>query len=201
MLNITFITDYVCPYCLVAREALHQAMEETGITANITTLPFELTREPAPRVDTCHDAQRKARWRVLAEPCRELGLPMKLPPMVCPRPYTRLAFEAWLYASTQHLGDAWSDRMYRAYFLEEKDIGDMAVLAKEAEAVGLDAPALTQALQEGRFTAQLHQLEEQTLAMYHPQHVPTILINGTETPLNHYTRAEMVTLIRQAAQA
>ena len=33
MLHINFITDYVCPYCLVAREALHQAMAETGIAA------------------------------------------------------------------------------------------------------------------------------------------------------------------------
>ena len=39
MLHITFITDFVCPYCLVAREALHQAMKETGIAADITTLP------------------------------------------------------------------------------------------------------------------------------------------------------------------
>ena len=37
MLHINFITDYVCPYCLVAREALHQAMAETGIAAQIIT--------------------------------------------------------------------------------------------------------------------------------------------------------------------
>ena len=200
MLHITFITDFVCPYCLVAREALHQAMVETGITAEITTLPFELTKEPAPRVDTCHDEQRKARWRVLEEPCRELGLPMKLPPMVCPRPYTRLAFEGWLYAGTQNLDNAWSERMYKAYFLEEKDISDIAVLAKEAEAVGLDAHELTHALQTGLYAQTLQEMEDRVVQVFHPQHVPTILINGTETPLHHYTRDEMAELLRQAAQ-
>ena len=200
MLHITFITDYVCPYCLVAREALHQAMAETGIAAQITILPFELTREPSPRVDTCHDEKRKARWHVLDEPCRELSLPMKLPPMVCPRPYTRLAFEGWLYACDQGRGDDWSERMYRAYFLEEKDIGNMAVLAAEARALGLDAAALTRALADGRYTQALRDLEERVLAMYHPEHVPTIYINNVETPRHRYTRAEMVTLLRRAAE-
>ena len=200
MLHITFITDFVCPYCLVAREALHQAMAETGIAAEITTLPFELTKEPSLRVDTCHDEKRKARWRVLEEPCRELHLPMKLPPMVCPRPYTRLAFESWLYACDQGRGDDWSERMYRAYFLEEKDIGDVNVLSREAEAVGLDAAALTQALTEGRYTQALRDLEERVLTTYHPEHVPTIYINNVETPIHHYTREEMVTLLRRAAE-
>ena len=200
MLHITFITDYVCPYCLVAREALHQAMAETGIAAHITTLPFELTREPDPRVDTCHDEKRKARWHVLDESCRQLRLPMKLPPMVCPRPYTRLAVESWLYACDQGRGDDWSERMYRAYFLEEKDIGDVNVLSREAEAVGLDAAALTQALTEGRYTQALHDLEERVRETYHPEHVPTIYINNVETPIHHYTREEMVTLLRRAAE-
>lgn len=200
MLHITFITDFVCPYCLVAREALHQAMAETGIAAEITTLPFELTKEPSPRVDTCHDEKRKARWHVLDEPCRQLHLPMKLPPMVCPRPYTRLAFEGWLYACDQGRGDDWSERMYRAYFLEEKDIGDVNVLSREAEAVGLDAAALTQALTEGRYTQALHDLEERVRETYHPEHVPTIYINNVETPIHHYTREEMVPLLRRAAE-
>lgn len=200
MLHINFITDYVCPYCLVAREALHQAMAETGIAAQIITLPFELTKAPAPRVDTCHDEKRKARWHVLDEPCRQLKLPMKLPPMVCPRPYTRLAFEGWLFACDQGRGDDWSERMYRAYFLEEKDIGDIAVLAAEADALGLDASALTEALTGGRYTQPLRDLEERVREMYHPEHVPTLIVNGTEVPLHHYTREEMATLLRRAAE-
>ncbi|MDY4139821.1 MAG: DsbA family protein [Eubacteriales bacterium] len=200
MLHITFITDFVCPYCLVAREALHQAMAETGIAAEITTLPFELTKEPAPRVDTCHDEKRKARWHVLDEPCRELGLPMKLPPMVCPRPYTRLAFEAWLHAGTLGLDDEWSERMYRAYFLEEKDIGDIAVLAAEAEALGLDAAELTHKLQTGFYTKTMQEMENTVLRVFHPEHVPTMFINSVETPIRHYTREEMATLLRRAAE-
>lgn len=34
-MQILFISDYVCPYCLVAKEALKQALAETGIEAEI----------------------------------------------------------------------------------------------------------------------------------------------------------------------
>ena len=60
--------------------------------------PFELTEEPKERVDTYHDETRKAHYQILKEPAGQLGLAMKLPPAVVPRPYTRLAFEGWYFA-------------------------------------------------------------------------------------------------------
>ena len=88
-MEILFISDYVCPYCLVAKEALKQALETMGLEARITWQPYELTPEPRDRVDTYHDEKRKANYRILVEPCARLGLAMKLPPKVIPRPYTR----------------------------------------------------------------------------------------------------------------
>ena len=80
MLDILFVTDFVCPYCLVAKEALDQSLRELGLEAKISLQPLELTEEPNPRVDTCHDEKRKAHYQVLVEPCRQMGLDMKLPP-------------------------------------------------------------------------------------------------------------------------
>ena len=148
-MEILFITDYVCPYCLVAKVALEQALEATGLEANITYQPFELTPEPRERIDTWNDPRRRAGYKVLEEPCKKLGLPMKLPPHVIPRPYTRLAFEGWYFASEQGKGDAYADAMYRAYFMEELDIGDVTVLASVAARLGLDAEAFTAALENG----------------------------------------------------
>ena len=92
MLDILFVTDFVCPYCLVAKVALEEALRETGTEASIRIQPLELTQEPKQRVDTYHDEERKKRYQILVEPAKALGLDMKLPPAVCPRPYTRLAF-------------------------------------------------------------------------------------------------------------
>ncbi len=30
-MKITFVSDYVCPYCLVAKEAMLRAVQELGI--------------------------------------------------------------------------------------------------------------------------------------------------------------------------
>lgn len=98
MLDILFVTDFVCPYCLVAKEALNQALKEGGVKAKIRIYPLELTEEPKERIDTYHDQNRKERYQVLKKPAEELGLAMKFPPAVVPRPYTRLAFEGWFFA-------------------------------------------------------------------------------------------------------
>ena len=41
MLDILFVTDFVCPYCLVAKVALEDALKETGMEAQIKIQPFE----------------------------------------------------------------------------------------------------------------------------------------------------------------
>ena len=76
-MEILFISDYVCPYCLVAKEALDRALEKMGVQAHITYQPYELTPEPKERVDTYHDQRRRAGYQVLAEPCRIPGWPSR----------------------------------------------------------------------------------------------------------------------------
>lgn len=194
-MDILFVSDYVCPYCLVAKEALRQALEVTGIDANIRWQPHELTLEPNERVDTYHDAHRKAGYQILVEPCRELGLDMKLPPKVIPRPYTRLAFEGWYYAQEHGLGEAYNELMYRAYFTEERDIGDPEALKELAVRVGLDGDDFAAALESGRYTAQERQAVTFSREQLQVKHVPTIYIDGNEVSVNEYTRREMIQLL------
>ena len=199
MLDILFVTDYVCPYCLVAKEALMQALEETGMEAKITWQPLELTPETRERVDTYHDEKRRAGYKVLEEPCRQLNLPMKLPPKVIPRPYTRLAFEGWYYACEQGMGDAYADLMYRAYFLEELDIGDVKVLAGLAERLGLNREEYLAALEQGTYTEQEKAAVEYSRNVLKPKGVPTIYIDGEKINLSRYTKNEMIEILYNQA--
>lgn len=194
-MDILFISDYVCPYCLVAKEALKQALEETGIQASITWQPYELTMEPAERVDTYHDERRKAGYQVLVEPCRKLGLDMKLPPHVIPRPYSRLAFEGWYYACEQGLGEEYNDLMYRAYFIEELDIGDITVLKELALCIGLDGDAYEQALINGTYSEKEKEAVLYSRNELQPRGVPTIYINDEKIMLNDYTKDEMIQIL------
>lgn len=197
MLNILFVTDYVCPYCLVAKEALHQALAETGIEALILTQPLELTEEPKERVDTYHDETRKSHYQILVEPAKQLGLDMKLPPAVVPRPYTRLAFEGMYFARKKGLEDAYNDLMYRAYFIDEKDIGDLDVLADLAESIGLDKEEYRKALLSGEYSK-----EEKADVAYSKEElkvkgIPAIYINGRKVALHTYTKEEMIKILTQ----
>ena len=196
MLDILFVTDFVCPYCLVAKEALKEALKELNMEAKITLQPLELTVEPAPRVDTCHDEKRKARYQILVKPCKALGLDMKLPPQVCPRPYTRLAFEGYFYAQEQGRGEEYGDKVYRAYFIDEKDIGDMEVLAGLAADSGLDREDFKQALLDGIYGKEEKEAVRHSREDLKVKVVPTIYINGKEVTLENYTKEEMTEILR-----
>lgn len=197
-MNIKFISDFVCPYCLVAKEALKQAVAEMGITPEIEWLPLELTVEPKPRVDTYHDEVRKAHYQVLVEPCRQLGIDMKLPPNVVPRPYTRLAFEGWYYAKDHGFGEAYNERMYTAYFTDEMDIGEIPVLKQIAAELGMDTDDFEKALIEGTYS----EIEKRDVAAVHekyePGGVPTIYVNDEKIEINAYTKEEMIEILSGA---
>ena len=198
-MEILFISDYVCPYCLVAKDALSRALEKMGMEAHITFQPHELTPEPKERVDTYHDQRRRAGYQVLVEPCRQLGLDMKLPPKVIPRPYTRLAFEGWFYACDQGKGEEYNDLVYRAYFIQEQDIGDIEVLAALAKQVGLEEGDFREALETGRYTEKEQQAVRYTREVLKPKGVPTIYVDGREITLTDYTEAEMLQALNDAA--
>lgn len=199
-MEILFVTDYVCPYCLVAKVALDEVLKEAGVDAVIRTQPFELTPETKERVDTYHDEVRKARWQVLVEPAKELGLNMKLPPMVCPRPYTRLAFEGFFFAKEHGKGDIYSDLTYRAYFEKEQDIEDLNVLTAIAAQAGLDAVAFRQALVEGVYTEKEKEAVRYSREVLQTRSVPTIYVDGRKVQPEGYSKEDMFQMLAKCAE-
>ena len=198
-MEILFATDYVCPYCIVAKDALKEAIARTGLDVQISWQPFELTPETKPRRDMSNPTpERNAQMAALAEKGRRLGLELKLPPNVHPRPYTRLAFEGWFYACDRGMGDAWADAMYRAYFVEELDIGSIEVLASIAARLGMDAADMTTALEQGRYTEQERAAVAHTRTVLQPTAVPTLYINGRKVMMEEYTVEEAVKILRDA---
>lgn len=197
MLDILFVTDFVCPYCLVAKVALEQALEETGIEAQIRIQALELTQEPKERVDTYHDEERKKRYQVLVEPAKALGLDMKLPPAVCPRPYTRLAFEGLFFAREKGLETRYADLMYRAYFERELDIGNVDILCSLAAEAGLDVTEFRQTLEAGTFTDKVKEETENSRNVLQVSGIPSIYLDGERISIEEYTKEEMVRILQE----
>lgn len=197
MLDILFVTDFVCPYCLVAKVALEEALRETEIEARIRVQPLELTPEPMERVDVCHDEERKKRHQFLAEPAKALGLDMKLPPSVCPRPYTRLAFEGMFYAREKGMDEKYADLVYRAYFEKEQDIGEPDILCGLAEQAGLDTAEFRKVLEDGTYTAKVKEEVANSRNVLKVTGIPAVYLNNQQITIQDYTKEEMVRILQE----
>lgn len=170
--EITVVSDFVCPYCFW----LEALMERLPEHPPVRYAPFQLTRRGEAQVDVAADPERRARYaQTLAPVCEALGLEMYLPPRVSPRPYTDLAFQGWYFARAQGAGDAFYKRVFRAYFQEEQDIGDIGVLCALAEDVGLDAAALRRALEDGTYARAVEQDMDETQKQLEIRMVPTLV--------------------------
>lgn len=198
MLEIVFVSDYVCPYCLVGKELLKQAAAKLQIEISLKHQSYELTREPEPQVNTFYDEERKERYKVLNGACKELHLNMKIPPKVIPRPYSRLAFEGWYFAEKKGMGDAYDDMIYRAYFIEEKDIGNLEVLCETAADLGLDVLKFREALEQGAYKKEEADAVDYADKNLEIVSLPTMIIHGKKQYFKEYTLDEAIEILQAA---
>lgn len=152
-LKIKIYSDYVCPFCLLAKKPLEQAI--LGKDVELEWMPFELRPYPNPTLEPEGDYLQNA-WSQSIYPMAErLGVPIVLP-KVSPQPHTYLAFEGYQYAKEQGKGNDYNDRMLRAFFQEEQNIGDIDVLTKLAGEIGLDQVQYRDALETRKYK-EVHQ--------------------------------------------
>lgn len=84
----------------------------------------------------------------LGEAAAEAGLIMKRAPIVA---YTRPAMQATEYAKSQGKFDEFHLALFKAYWEEGTNLGDIQALQKLGASVGLNAAELGTALQEGHY--------------------------------------------------
>ncbi|MFI9243838.1 DsbA family protein [Streptomyces sp. NPDC053086] len=165
-------SDYVCPFCMLAEGPLHEATRDLDV--EIEWMPFELRPHPTPTLRP-EDEYLPAVWASSVYPmARRMGVDITLP-TVSPQPYTRLAFEGYQYAAEHGKGAEYTPRMLRAFFQEDRDIGQLDVLADIASELGLDTSDFTEALTAGTYT-DIHRQALRTAEAYRVSVVPTIVV-------------------------
>jgi predicted DsbA family dithiol-disulfide isomerase len=87
---------------------------------------------------------------------------------------SRLAQELGKWADTQPNGEAIHDKLYRAYFVEARNIGDPDILVEIAESVGLDGAEARRIIEERRFKDEVD-ADWQKSAAYGVTGVPTFV--------------------------
>jgi predicted DsbA family dithiol-disulfide isomerase len=144
--RISVWSDYVCPFCYLELPVLDALAAEMGERLAIEWRAFELRPEPEPTLDPVGDYLRRV-WNASVYPLAEArGLVLRLPPV---QPRSRLALEAAGFARDAGRFDAMNRGLFRAFFEEGRDIGELPALLDVGCAAGLDGDALAQALATG----------------------------------------------------
>ena len=177
MLQIKIYSDFVCPYCFFGEVVLARAL--AGIDkkdqVEIEWMPFELRPAPTPTLKP-EGEYLQTTWQNSVYPIAEqLGIKIVLP-SVSPQPYTHLAFEGYQYAKEQGLGEEYTDRMFRAFFQEELNIGEVDVLTKLAEEIGLNGADFRAALVSRKYKEAHRKALQHAYKEVGVQAVPTFLI-------------------------
>lgn len=173
MPSLTMYADYVCPYCMLAERVVSDAIG--GRDIRIEWRAFELRPAPVPTLRP-EDPYLPAVWRDSVYPAAQrLGIPITLP-SISPQPRSAKAFEILALAQGKGLDHAYSMRVLRAFFQEDRDIGKPEVLIELAADAGLDREEARQALDSGAFAehhrrALRHAREDMAITA-----VPTIVV-------------------------
>jgi predicted DsbA family dithiol-disulfide isomerase len=175
-IKIKVYSDYVCPFCFLAEKPLEEAIE--GKDVEVEWMPYELRPYPNETLKP-EGHYLQSTWKQSIYPMADrMGIEIALP-KVSPQPHTHLAFEGYQYAKEKGKGNEYNDRMLRAFFQEEQDIGNIDVLTKLAGELGLDVMEYREALISRRYKevherALKHAYEEVNITA-----VPTFIIGNT----------------------
>jgi len=188
-MKIDFVSDVVCPWCVIGLRGLEQALERTGdaVSAEIHFQPFELNPDMAPEgEDVVAHIQRKygstpdqaaANREVIRERAASLGFTM--PGLNQDRRIynTFDAHRLLHWAELEGKQSALKHALFRAYFTEGRDPSDHDVLIALAAEAGLDSDAARDVLESGRYAPEVRDAEHlwQSRGIHA---VPAVIIDG-----------------------
>jgi predicted DsbA family dithiol-disulfide isomerase len=146
--RIDIFSDVVCPWCFIGKRRLERALAmRSGINAQIAWQPFQLNPE-IPREGVPSDAffsakfgdldQFKRRRKAIVEIGTSVGIPFDFDG-VERQPNTLDAHRLIRFAAGFGHADAVVEALFRAHFVEARDIGDRAILTAIADEAGGDA--------------------------------------------------------------
>lgn len=167
-LRIDFISDVVCPWCVVGYRQLEQALKSTATDYEIHWHPFELNPDMpaegqnlrehlAEKYGSTPEQSQENRARLT-----ELGANLDFRFAFSDETRMVNTFDAHRlihWAETLGGGHALKQALFAAYFSEQRDVSDAAVLIDVAEKAGLDAAEAKAVLDGQRYAAEVRRQE------------------------------------------
>lgn len=153
--RLEIVSDVICPWCFIGKRRLEKALAAVpGLAVDVVWRPFELNPD-MPEEGVVRSVYRSAKFgsverarmldaRVAAAAADE-GLAFRLD-AIARTPNTTKAHRLIWLAGREGVQDAVVERLFRAYFMEGRDIGDSGVLAALGAEAGLDPRAAEELL-------------------------------------------------------
>jgi predicted DsbA family dithiol-disulfide isomerase len=147
-MHIDIVSDVICPWCFIGKRRLEKALSlRSDLAVDVTWRPFQLNPDMPPE-----GMERKAYvtakfgggghadriYANVAEVGESIGIPFAFD-RIRRTPNTRDAHRLIRWAAAQGRADPVVEGLFRAYFIDGRDIGDRATLAEMAGAAGLEA--------------------------------------------------------------
>jgi len=144
-LRIDLFADVVCPWCFVGHERLARVLARTGRAARITHHPYMLDPHTPPegddipaRLQRKYGVPPEQLWARLEAEARKSGLELDLAKQRLSYPTAR-AHTLIRHAEPKGTQDALVRDLYRANFIDARNINDPGVLADVAAPHGFAA--------------------------------------------------------------
>lgn len=173
--KIDVFVDYVCPFCFLVEEAIEELKRDRDV--EVTIRPFELRPDSVPTLRPEDDYLPRI-WKDSVYPMAErLEVPITLP-TISPQPRTDKAFMVLQLAQEHGKAEAYSEAMFKAFFQDDRNIGEDDVILAVAVSVGLDRAEVEDALHSEQRRAQQQADQDYAVNAVGVTSVPGIMVEG-----------------------
>lgn len=186
--RIDIVSDAVCPWCYIGKRQLERALAQLaaeGLTFSVHWNPFQLNP------DMPREGRDRTQYRIwkfgspekaaaldarITEAAAGVGLAFRTD-LMTRTPNTIDAHRLIWFGGQKGVQDAVMEAVFRAYFIEGRDIGNHAVLADCAAEAGLDRTEVLEFLTSG-FAAQEMRAADQAAREAGVSGVPSFFLDG-----------------------
>ena len=187
-LDIQFVSDVMCPWCVVGLGNLNKALDQLSdkIDTTLTFQPFELNPNmPAEGQDLSeHITEKYGINKEQSDKNREMiqarGKEIDFDFNFNSESRMRNSFDAHRLLHWAHLEGKQAElkkALFKAHFTHNQDVSDFSTLANLAASVNLDLAAAKGILENGHFAEEVRQ-QEKIWQQNGITSVPTVIINN-----------------------
>ncbi len=205
-MNVVYWSDYACPYCYIGETNLRKAAEELGIEdLNLEMRAFEL--DPGALTEFNGDTIDRFADKYKISPQEALDRVNSISIMAqnsgidfdyAKTKYTNTFNAHRLTKLAQELGkeEELAEKLYQAYFIEQKELANIETLIEVAQSVGISEEQVRELIDSDKYADQVR-LEEQIAYNNGINAVPFFIINEQVGVPGALDKDQMKDLLKQ----